>query len=304
MRRALSILTRPVALVALALVVVVTLTDWPLKWTDDFFRNHPIWQGVATSAIIGAFVASVIRAWARDREVQRWERVHGIAYKALAQWVNVCRDELVAMDCGERPFGQGRERSSAASAARDLIDRDPSLAGLPRCDRLVRLADDREWMAQAYISVRHVKDRERGALATWAPIFLASERLTEEVNSIAVLADALEDLQSALHPGYRDASDAMPTGARRVFAELWEEVIITAVAMEEHLNRIGRRDPGHCSAARILLDEDGRGRLDDGLSDDFVNPRLTALQDRLRQEFGNLLEALDHRGAAGHPNEC
>jgi hypothetical protein len=265
-------------------------TDLAVKEVRDFWTDHAMVTGIATSLLFVALAVAIIDAWAKEASLATWQRVANISYKALQESLIDSRDGLVMLVAGKMPYPRsGREPDPRCEEVHAIVERQLPRQAAGHADRrehLEVLMQHQAWIDIAFSSVRDYKEEARRVLAHWAPLMLNSGQLAHALNRVALIADALDDLQRPLHPIHRVDGCIAPE-RRRTAAELWDLTVTWAVLLEEDLVSELRRTPWS-SRARELLTDDGRkvleqrDRRDTGEASDDA---LTALRDAVRLQY-------------------
>jgi hypothetical protein len=208
-------------------------------------------------------LVSVVVDEARDaRQLDSWRRIRDIAYKVLMESLECTRDVMDLLGRGKFQFGNRPVFALPFEAT--LHSRVAQvLPGAPheRIERMEALMGDKEWLDASYGAIRITKEQARRVLGEWSAAIVELPRHTDRFDDAALIADALEELQRPFHPVHRTPGGVAPGDKRLYAAQLCDEIITTAVTIEEALwHEMGR--PGWKSRARIhLLSDRGLTRL-------------------------------------------
>jgi hypothetical protein len=232
-----------------AVVGACVVTDGPGHLGPDW-QPHPIWAGVLTGALLLVLGAFGVETYLRRRDTARWAVVGDIGLKALGTSANEVRD---AMD---RLLGDpGSPRRSDDAFPPGYLDRlreglarrqMQGLGDLHPRDRLERLSLilERDLTAE---TLRHmhagldaIKLYHRDRLALWSSVFLASDRLVEQMARAAQLNQRLSFLQAAMTEYYTvvEATRATPEDLKADVLQRWDRITTQTVVLQEDLMRL------------------------------------------------------------------
>lgn len=294
------VLFRPASLCILAVGAVLVLSDWGWGFLHGFWIEHQVVTSVVTSLLFVMIAIVLIDAWAKERDLAQWRRVANLAYKALIESVRESRDGLIMLAHGDYPYRPLKpEMNQRREVVRPIVAQyqTQSLSRQLLLDRLMR---ESAWVEEAFAGISAMYREGRLVLGHWAPLMLESLRLAQAFSRVALITDALEDLQRPLHPIHRDRGQISDSRRRAVAAELWDEVITTAIKLEEDLaNEMGR--VGWRTRARQLLSEEGAARIaerDQGDPFAASDDRLNALRDRIRDQYQSSWDVVSEQRSA------
>jgi hypothetical protein len=304
------VLIRPGPIVVLLLTLALGASDWPWGVLNTFWNKHQVIASIATSVAFVAIAIAIIDAWHSETDEQRWRRVSNISYKALIQSVRASRDGLVMLIEGEYPFSDVADERPAIDPAIPHEGQAVS-KGSDRRQALDALMQRPAWVDAAYRTVRAMQLEGRHVLGHWAPLMVASDRLAVAFNRVGLFTDAVEDLERPLYPVHRNppyAGAITDPNHRDAAARLWDQLITTAVKVEEALTtEMGRK--GWTTRARLLLSIDGQSEVAEGdegdkyaLSDGVLNK----IRDEVRDQYPPSYEIVAgtqsvFQSAAGNP---
>jgi len=244
-------------------IAVLTLclagSDWSRhRLLNDYWYYHPIFASGAVALYFASVAAVVVRTWNANLELERRRRVRNIGYKDLIQAMNEWRDMLVMAVNGQFPVDPPpRDSAEALEEITSALQR----GGFPITDvasgldgdRLDLLLQSGPWATAAYRLIFRVKLDAREALAKWSSLVLSSPAISEDIEPVGVLIDALEDLQRPLQPVHRPQGAVDDELRRAAVVELWTELLFSAIVIEEFLVARFRGIGKWRTAARVYV---------------------------------------------------
>jgi hypothetical protein len=224
------LLLRRRVLFALAIVVGVTATDWPLPILGGFWRDHAIVAGVVSGTLLLVFAAIVVEGWLEQRETERWSPVAAVIYRAIA---NEARDVRVRLGhYVDGPVASWWPADQWMPVVQQFLD--SNKAALSRRvsfeERIDILALDPAWRSVAWQGVRYMKRLQWDVVAKWAPAVAGNPKFVPALEELTTLNDQVARLQILLDDSQGD------TEALRI-AKCWQEVVAETHRIERNLIR-------------------------------------------------------------------
>ncbi len=211
-----QILRRWLPVAAVAVVVAVALTDWPLGWS--FWLDHPLTAAFVAGLVLLLLTGSVVDAYLRRREAKRWTSLGRVAASEFFIFFDLARMILVHLlgfDFGARVSPQiethltgARERAaylmpttlSTSQAYAFAHTRAEYVEG--QRQRLPRLARDEEWNDKTSLTLMELTLNLGQAIARWAGIFAIlgdKERFQHVAESVRVIDDLRAVIEHLAH---------------------------------------------------------------------------------------------------------
>jgi hypothetical protein len=276
--------------VVLGVAVAVAASDWPTGLLHSFWVGHPVITGLMTAVLFGVIASMFLEGWSAQRDEVRWHRVLNSSYRALIRSVCVSRDGLVMLVEGKYRFAEVvvGERPAIDPGVASAVAAQP--AGLEWHERLEGLMQSPVWVEAVYRALHEMQLAGRRVLGEWAPLMIAADRLAPVFARVALFTDALEELERPFARARRDAhTGAIADSAKReLAARLWEELVTTAIKIEEQLRRDMDKGPHWKTVGRDLLSPRGvseMDRCDAGEEDPLVDDTLQRDQKRLHGQY-------------------
>jgi hypothetical protein len=217
-RRRIAFLASVVALLVVS--VVATLADG----SKGLWATHPFLSGMTTGALTLAFTVLIVNRYLSLRDGRRWRRVAAVAYRGLARESRDISASLASLYCdlshiigasyldpewrpkGLSPIGEIRAIPNGKDAIRaflhaDLPPEDDPDDLLP-APRVKHLASDEEWSRLVADHLASLVDRNRDAVARWAPLMMEADEPRDLLDAFASLNEEL----FMLHVKFRQLS--------------------------------------------------------------------------------------------------
>ena len=199
-----QVLRRWLPVVAVALAVAISLTDWPLGWS--FWLDHPLTAAFVAGLVLLLLTGSVVDAYLRRREAKRWTSLGRVAASEFFIFFDLARMILVHLlgfDYGARVSPQiethltgARERAAylipmtlSTSQAYALAHTRATYVEAQE-QRLPRLVADEEWSDKTSLTLMELTLNLGQAIARWAGIFAIlgdEERFQHAAESVRVI---------------------------------------------------------------------------------------------------------------------
>jgi hypothetical protein len=257
-----------------AVVGASAATDGPGHVGPDW-QQHPIWAGVVTGALLLVLGAFGVETYLRRRDTARWARLGDIGLKALGTSASEVRDAMDRLlgDPGLPRRSDGAFPPAFLGRLQEHLDT-PQMRGLtvlhPR-DRLERLAlileADRtaRTLRDMHAGLDAIKLYHRDRLALWGSVFLASDRLVEQMGRAGELNQRLSWLQGAMSNYYEavEATGATPEDLKADVIQRWDRLTTQTVVLQEDFMRLAGETGWRHEHVRRRLSDAGRGFLDD-----------------------------------------
>lgn len=241
-----------------AVIVGLTVTDWPEGSLRSFWNQHAFLAGSLSSALFLVLGATLVKEWMARRDEARLRLVILVACGALARaplaqrramWFALNGGHFIE-DADFRLAPEAADQIRTILARHDLAevkenDAINELVVPPGvASRISVLAADPKWAQTAYDLLRECSHGCRVIMARWAPLLTGTDKSAAILEEIALQSDQLTQVQVMLLRVARGRVREFQPGDIDELGELWRKEFANSIALEAALTQLsGKRGP-------------------------------------------------------------
>ncbi|GAA2613438.1 hypothetical protein GCM10010304_77620 [Streptomyces roseoviolaceus] len=252
-----------------AVIVGLTVTDWPLGGLRSFWNQHSFLAGALSSVLFLALGATLVEEWIARRDEARLRLVKLVACAALARaplaqrramWFALHGGHFIE-DADFRLKRETLDRTRAILARQNLAEVKENdvlnevVEPPDAASRISILASDPEWAQTAYDLLRDCSHGFRVITARWAPLLAGTDASAAILEEIALQPEQLTQVQVKLLPVARGRVSSFHPDEVEELSELWRRKFANSIALDEGLTQLsGKRGPSWVTDGRRLLE--------------------------------------------------